>query len=151
MGSVWRLNNLFIYAMRSMFASRKGSLSAPVIKHGKFVLYFYSILINVCMYRKWCEGVHVQKVMWGNQQRDCTLASGEGHSSRWETFHPLYAAFTVSSSAERRLHDCVVYTHALYVGGLGFRPRHGDRQFFQDFVLSFSPPPPRPISRAQVH
>jgi hypothetical protein len=40
-----------------MFASRRGSLTAPVIKHGKFVLSFYSILINVCMYRKWCEGV----------------------------------------------------------------------------------------------
>jgi hypothetical protein len=35
-----------------MFASRRGSLSAPVIKHGKFVLSFYSILINVCIYRK---------------------------------------------------------------------------------------------------
>jgi hypothetical protein len=31
----------------------------------------------------------------------CTLASGEGHSSRGETFHPLYAASPVSSSAER--------------------------------------------------
>jgi hypothetical protein len=35
----------------SLFA-RRGSLSAPVMKHGKFVLSFYSILINVCMYRK---------------------------------------------------------------------------------------------------
>jgi hypothetical protein len=32
---------------------------------------------------------------------DCTLASEEGHSSRGETFHPLYAASSVSSSAER--------------------------------------------------
>jgi hypothetical protein len=32
---------------------------------------------------------------------DCTLASGEGRSSRGETFHPLYAACPVSSSAER--------------------------------------------------
>jgi hypothetical protein len=40
-----------------MFANRKGSLSAPVIKHGKFVLSFYSILINVCMYRNLCEGI----------------------------------------------------------------------------------------------
>jgi hypothetical protein len=32
--------------MRGMFASRRGSLPAPVIKHGKFVLSFYSILIN---------------------------------------------------------------------------------------------------------
>jgi hypothetical protein len=47
----------FIYAMWGMFASRRGSLSAPVIKHGKFVLSFYSILINMCMYRKWCEGI----------------------------------------------------------------------------------------------
>jgi hypothetical protein len=32
---------------------------------------------------------------------DCTLASGEGHSSRGETLHQLYAASPVSSSAER--------------------------------------------------
>jgi hypothetical protein len=32
---------------------------------------------------------------------DCILASGEGHSNRGETFHPLYAASVVSSSAER--------------------------------------------------
>jgi hypothetical protein len=32
-----------------MFASRSGSISAPVINHGKFVLSFYSILINVCI------------------------------------------------------------------------------------------------------
>jgi hypothetical protein len=33
------------------------ALSAPVIKHGKFVLSFYSILTNVRMYRKLCEGM----------------------------------------------------------------------------------------------
>jgi hypothetical protein len=43
--------------MRGMFASRKGSLSAPVIKQGKFLLSFYSIRINVCMHRNWCEGI----------------------------------------------------------------------------------------------
>jgi hypothetical protein len=46
-----------IHAMQGMFASRRGFLSAPVIKQGKFVLSFYSILINVCTYRKWCEGI----------------------------------------------------------------------------------------------
>jgi hypothetical protein len=35
--------------MRGMFPSRRGSLSAPVINHGKFVLSFYCIVINVCM------------------------------------------------------------------------------------------------------
>jgi hypothetical protein len=39
----------FIYAMRDMFASRRGSILAPVINHGKFMLFFYGILINVCM------------------------------------------------------------------------------------------------------
>jgi hypothetical protein len=32
---------------------------------------------------------------------DCTLDSGEGHSSRGETFQPLYATYPVYSSAER--------------------------------------------------
>jgi hypothetical protein len=32
---------------------------------------------------------------------DWTLASGEGHSSRGEMFHPIYAASPVSSSGER--------------------------------------------------
>jgi hypothetical protein len=32
-----------------MFASRRGPISASVINHGKFVLSFYSIIINVCM------------------------------------------------------------------------------------------------------
>jgi hypothetical protein len=69
-----------------MFASRKGSLSAPVIKHSKFVLSFYSILTET----------DVRK-----SANDCTFASGEGQSSRGETFHALYAASPVSSSAER--------------------------------------------------
>jgi hypothetical protein len=37
---------------------------------------------------------------------DCTLASGEGHGSREETFHLIYAASPVSSSVE----------HSVYVG-----------------------------------
>jgi hypothetical protein len=45
-------------AMRGMFASIRGSLSAPVTKHGKLVLSFYNILINVCMYRNWREGIN---------------------------------------------------------------------------------------------
>jgi hypothetical protein len=36
---------------------QKWSLSTPVIKHGKFVLSFNSILINVCMYGNWREGI----------------------------------------------------------------------------------------------
>jgi hypothetical protein len=40
-----------------MFASRRGRLSVLVIKHGKFLLSFYSILINVCTYKNWCEGI----------------------------------------------------------------------------------------------
>jgi hypothetical protein len=32
---------------------------------------------------------------------DCTLTSGEGHSSRGETFHPLCTASPISSSVER--------------------------------------------------
>jgi hypothetical protein len=43
--------------MRGIFASRKEPLSAPVIKHGKFVLTFYSVLTNVCTYRNCCEGI----------------------------------------------------------------------------------------------
>jgi hypothetical protein len=34
---------------------------------------------------------------------DCTLASGEGHGSRGEMFHPFCAASPVSSSVERPL------------------------------------------------
>jgi hypothetical protein len=36
---------------------------------------------------------------------DCTLNSGEGHSSRGETFHLLCCASPVSSSAERTVHS----------------------------------------------
>jgi hypothetical protein len=52
--------DLIIYicdVMRGMFASRRGALWTPVIKHGKFMLSFYSILIHVCLYRNWCEGI----------------------------------------------------------------------------------------------
>jgi hypothetical protein len=35
---------------------------------------------------------------------DCTLASREGHSSREETFHPIYDASPVSSSGERTVY-----------------------------------------------
>jgi hypothetical protein len=41
---------------------------------------------------------------------DCILASGEGYSSRGETFHPLYAACPASSSAER-----TVYNHSILI------------------------------------
>lgn len=40
-----------------MFASRRESLSAPVIKNGKFVLSYCSILINVYMFRTRCERI----------------------------------------------------------------------------------------------
>jgi hypothetical protein len=59
-----------------MFASRRGPLPAPVIKHGKFVLSFYSILINV------------RKLTWESAS-DCTLASGKGLGSGGETLHPM--------------------------------------------------------------
>jgi hypothetical protein len=49
--------------------------------------------------------MYVQKLMWGNQRRHCTLASGEGHSTRGETFHPLYAACPVSSTVEHSVHS----------------------------------------------
>jgi hypothetical protein len=41
---------------------------------------------------------------------DCTLASGEGHGSRGETFHSLCAASPVSSSAERTVlyNTCII-------------------------------------------
>jgi hypothetical protein len=34
---------------------------------------------------------------------DCTLANGEGHGNRGETFHPICAARAVSSSVEHPL------------------------------------------------
>lgn len=40
---------------------------------------------------------------------DCTLASGEGHGSRGETFHPLCAACPASSSAEHPV-VCLCFT-----------------------------------------
>jgi hypothetical protein len=39
-----------------MFASRRGSLPAPVIQPGNFVLSFYIILINVCKHGKLTSG-----------------------------------------------------------------------------------------------
>jgi hypothetical protein len=50
-----------------MFPSRRGSLSAPVINHGKFVLSFL-------LYCYKC--VHVEKLMCGSAEK----------------FHPFYAA-----------------------------------------------------------
>jgi hypothetical protein len=82
-----------------MFVSRRGSLWAPVIKHGKFVLSFYSILIDLCMYRHWCEGI------------SDTLASGKEQSSRGETFQPLYAACRVSSTVA---HSVLLATLSLF-------------------------------------
>jgi hypothetical protein len=67
-------------------------LSTPVMKHGKFVLFFYSILINVCTETDVRESAD-----------NYTLASGKGHSSRGETFHPIYAASPVSSSVEHHV------------------------------------------------
>jgi hypothetical protein len=54
MAAIWEVFGdwiiyLFIYVMRGMFPSRRGSLWKPVVKHGKFVSSFYNILINVCM------------------------------------------------------------------------------------------------------
>jgi hypothetical protein len=39
---------------------------------------------------------------------DCILASGEGHGSRGETFHAIYAANPVSSSVEHPVHDSII-------------------------------------------
>jgi hypothetical protein len=72
--------------MRGMFASRRGSLWKPVIKHSKFVLSFYSILINVCKETDMRESAN-----------DCTLASGEGHGSCRETCHLIYDKTPISS------------------------------------------------------
>jgi translation initiation factor IF-1 len=41
---------------------------------------------------------------------DCTLASGEGHGSRGETFHPFCAASPVSSSVEHPVYTNPVRT-----------------------------------------
>jgi hypothetical protein len=51
--------------------------TTPVIKHGNFVLFFYSILINVC------------EIDVRESASDCTLASGEGLGSGGETSHPI--------------------------------------------------------------
>jgi hypothetical protein len=80
--------------MRGMFASRRGSLSAPVIKHGKFVLSSYSILINVCA----CKETDVRE-----SPNDSTYAGGERQGSRGETFRPIYGESPVSSVAEHSL------------------------------------------------
>jgi hypothetical protein len=40
--------------------------------------------------------------------KDCTLASGEGHSSHGEMFHQFCAASSVSSSVE---HSVYVFVH----------------------------------------
>jgi hypothetical protein len=56
MVAIWEVfEDRIIYvcdAIQGMYASRRGSLSAPVTKHAKFVSSFYSILINLCMYKK---------------------------------------------------------------------------------------------------
>jgi hypothetical protein len=52
-----------------MFASRRGSLSAPATKYGKFMLSFYSILYKC---------VHVQKLMWGISDTTALSLAGNG-------------------------------------------------------------------------
>jgi hypothetical protein len=51
-----------------------------------------------------------------------------------------------------RLHDSVVSTLSLYVGGPWFRPRNRDRLFWQVFLLpSFPPPTARPVHRQYLN
>jgi hypothetical protein len=59
--------------MQGMFASRRGSISAPVINHGKFVLSFYSIPINVS-----------KETDMRESPNDSTFAGGEGQGGRGE-------------------------------------------------------------------
>jgi hypothetical protein len=40
---------------------------------------------------------------------NCTLASREGHSSRGETFHLLYIASPISSSAEHTVYNISLF------------------------------------------
>jgi hypothetical protein len=47
---------------------------------------------------------------------DCTLASGEGHGSCGETFHPIYAAIPVSSAAERSACVNNIMQHEMFYG-----------------------------------
>jgi hypothetical protein len=75
-----------------MFASRRGSISAPVIKHGKFVLFL--------QYSYKC--VHVNPDM-RESPNDSTPTAGEGQGSHRETFHLMYGKSPVSSVAEHSL------------------------------------------------
>jgi hypothetical protein len=77
-----------------MFASRRGSISAPVIEHGKFVLSFYSILMCAC------KETDVRE-----SPSDSTPSGWEGQGSRGETFHMIYGESPVSSMAEHPLHS----------------------------------------------
>jgi hypothetical protein len=61
--------------MRGMFASSRGSISARVINHGKFVLSFYSILINVC----------IEKTDVRESSNVSIFAGGEWQGGRGET------------------------------------------------------------------
>jgi hypothetical protein len=63
-----------------MFASRRGSLSAPVIKHGKFALSLYSILINVHIRTDVRESLNVS-----------IFAGGEGQGGRGEMGYSVFA------------------------------------------------------------
>jgi hypothetical protein len=44
---------------------------------------------------------------------DCTLASGEGHGSRGQTFHPICAVRPVSSSVEHSVPEAYVLSPAM--------------------------------------
>jgi hypothetical protein len=46
---------------------------------------------------------------------NCSLASGEGHSSRGEMFHPLYAASPASSLTERTVFGQHIHVTLIFV------------------------------------
>jgi hypothetical protein len=81
-----------------MFASRRGSISTPVIKYGKFVIFL--------QYSYKC--VHVKKLTL-ESPNDSTLAGGEGQGSCGETFNPIYRESPISSVAERSLFPIILY------------------------------------------
>jgi hypothetical protein len=73
-----------------MFASRRGPLSAPVIKHSKFVSFFLQY-----SYKCACTETDMRE-----SANDCTLPREEGHGNCGEMLHPIYDASPVSSVAE---------------------------------------------------
>jgi hypothetical protein len=84
-----------------MFAGRKGSLSTPVIKHGKFVLSFYSIFI--------CKETEVRE-----SPNDSTLVGGEGQDGRGQTCHPQYRESSISSVIEHPLAYVCFSSYKIY-------------------------------------